>query len=281
LHVFVDGIARWPQAAPVRADGATAGPAPGDGGAAAPAASHDARPAPALLAPNERRRASDGVLAAIEVAAAALADAAWPEGADLASVFTSSDGDLATTDALCRTLAQNPLLLSPTRFHHSVHNAASGYWAIARRSRAASTALAAGPYSVAAGLLEAASLCAADGAPVLLVASDTPAVGPLASVNASRTLQAAALLLRPDGGRWPVVLSVQAGDAPLPEGNPVGAAWRLLDVLAGHAAASCHLPLGPGLRLVVAFEGAAASPAGDAAAMPAPTPSLPPESDPA
>ena len=99
-----------------------------------------ARPAPALLAANERRRAPDTVLVALEVASQALLhagfsaadssedsaeDSASPH--DLASVFVSSHGDLPITDALCTTLASNPRLLSPTRFHHSVHNAASGY----------------------------------------------------------------------------------------------------------------------------------------------------------
>jgi hypothetical protein len=57
---------------------------------------------------------------------------------------------------------QDPLALSPTRFHHSVHNAASGYWAMASHSMAASTALSAFQNSFAAGLLEAATQCAAD-----------------------------------------------------------------------------------------------------------------------
>ena len=58
------------------------------------------------------------------------------DAAALASVFTSAHGDLPIIDALCTTLAGDPLLLSPTRFHHSVHNAASGYWAIGSGSRA-------------------------------------------------------------------------------------------------------------------------------------------------
>jgi uncharacterized repeat protein (TIGR01451 family) len=59
------------------------------------------------------------------------------------SVFSSAHGDLAIVDALCRSLAQDPQLLSPMRFHNSVHNATSGYWAIGCRSREASTAVAA------------------------------------------------------------------------------------------------------------------------------------------
>ena len=106
-----------------------------------------------MLAANERRRAPVTVLLALEVASAAVA-ASGHAAATLASVFTSAHGDLPITDTLCRTLAEQPLALSPTRFHHSVHNAASGSWAMASGSHAASTALAAGGHSFAAGLLE-------------------------------------------------------------------------------------------------------------------------------
>lgn len=189
-----------------------------------------ARPAPALLAANERRRAPDTVLVALEVASQALLhagfsaadssedsaeDSASPH--DLASVFVSSHGDLPITDALCTTLASNPRLLSPTRFHHSVHNAASGYWAIGSGSRAPSTALSAHEHSFAIGWLEAASLCVAEQRPVLLVAYDTEACGGLASVNRSRGLLGVALLLAPAAGprtRWQVQAALCAGAAP-------------------------------------------------------------------
>jgi Beta-ketoacyl synthase, N-terminal domain len=146
------------------------------------------------MAANERRRASDSVLVALEVAAQAVA-ASGHAAKDLASVFTSAHGDLPITDALCKTLASDPTLLSPMRFHHSVHNAASGYWAISSGSTAASTALAGFKHSFANGLLEAASQCASDGAPRLLVGFDTEATGPLASVNRSRGLLGVALVL--------------------------------------------------------------------------------------
>ena len=86
---------------------------------------------------------------------------------------------------MCTTLATTPTAISPTRFHNSVHNAAAGYWTIGTGCRAASTALSAFDRSFAAGLLEAATQCAADGEAVLLVAFDVNAVGALASVTAS------------------------------------------------------------------------------------------------
>jgi len=188
---FIDGLALWSPSLPgwdVSAPALRGGPAP---------AAATGRPAPAVLAANERRRAPDSVLLALEVAAAALA-MSGRHAADVATVFASAHGDLPITDALCKTLAADPRLLSPTRFHHSVHNAASGYWAIGSGSTANSTALAAAQGSFATGLLEALTQCAADRCPVMLVAYDTEAIGPLRSVNSSRGLLAMALLLAPE-----------------------------------------------------------------------------------
>ena len=155
------------------------------------------RPSPALLAPAERRRAPDTVALALEVAAHAVADAGIAP-AGLLSVFTSAHGDLAITDAMCAALATQPLLVSPTKFLNSVHNAASGYWGIATGCGEASTAVSAAEFSFAAGLLEALSLCAAEAQPVLLVGYDVAARGALVSTNASRGLLAVALVLMPD-----------------------------------------------------------------------------------
>ena len=154
------------------------------------------RPAPRLLASAERRRAPDGVALALEVASEAVA-ASGHAATELASVFTSAHGDLAITDAMCSTLARTPMLVSPTRFHNSVHNAASGYWTMATGCMQASTAVSAFEHSFAAGLLEACAQCATDERAVLLVGCDVEACGPLARVNRSRGLLALALVLAP------------------------------------------------------------------------------------
>ncbi|MDP4302895.1 beta-ketoacyl synthase chain length factor [Leptothrix discophora] len=192
LTLYIDGIACWSPAWP---DWATAAAALRDevaGAAVAP----QKRPAATMLAANERRRAPDSVLLALEVAQAAVAAAGLADDPP-ASVFASTHGDLAIVDALCSTLAADPLLLSPTRFHHSVHNAASGYWAIASGCGRGSSAVAQQGCTFAAGLLEAAGLCAADDAPVLLVGLDTAAAGRLAEVHADHGLLAFALVLSP------------------------------------------------------------------------------------
>ena len=102
LTLFVDGIGFW---SPQIADWPAAQQALRGAAVAETAAT---RPAPALLAANERRRAPDSVLVAIEVASQAL-NASGHDAAQVATVFASAHGDLAITDALCRTLADNPL----------------------------------------------------------------------------------------------------------------------------------------------------------------------------
>lgn len=156
------------------------------------------RPAPTLLAPTERRRAPDSVAIALEVAAQACI-AAKRDPATLASVFASTHGDLAISDYLCSTLVETPTLISPVKFHNSVHNAAAGYWSIGVRSHAPYTAVSSFESSFATGLLEAVTQVACDGGPVLYVAFDIEAKGPLSTVIPSRGLLGTALVLAPCG----------------------------------------------------------------------------------
>jgi hypothetical protein len=155
------------------------------------------RPSPQVLAPAERRRAPDTVALALEVAAASMAGSGR-NAADVPCVFVSAHGDLSINDYMCSTLATDPTVLSPTRFHNSVHNAAVGYWTIGTGCMAASNSISAYENSFAAGLLEAAVQCAADQSPVLLVGYDTPTVGPLTSVTDSQGLLAVALVIAPE-----------------------------------------------------------------------------------
>ena len=155
------------------------------------------RPSPQVLAPAERRRAPDTVALALEVAAASMAGAGR-NAADVPCVFVSAHGDLSINDYMCSTLATDPTVLSPTRFHNSVHNAAVGYWTIGTGCMAASNSVSAYENSFAAGLLEAAVQCAADQSPVLLVGYDTPTVGALTSVTDSQGLLAVALVIAPE-----------------------------------------------------------------------------------
>jgi hypothetical protein len=247
--VFIEGAALWARQAP----GWDAWCAAVRGEPPVPAI----KPNPSRLSANERRRASDSVLLAIAVAEQAVSGSGR-EASQLASVFTSAHGDLAVTDALCTQLATAPLLLSPTRFHHSVHNAASGYWAIATACRAPSTALSAHTHSFAAGLLEALVHCACEGEPVLLVGHDTEALGLLATVNGSRGLLGVALVLSPEASasslatlQWQLEEGAGAVSTPPPrsaaaralQSNAMAAALPLFEALAQGASQALALPL--------------------------------------
>ena len=235
----------------------------GEGGPVEPPAK---RPAPEILAPAERRRAPDSVALALEVAAAAVRESGR-DATTLASIFTSAHGDLAVNDYMCSTLASQPTLISPTRFHNSVHNAAAGYWTIATGCMAASTALSAFDRSFAAGLLEAATQCVADDRPVLLVAFDVQATGALASVTDSEGLLAAALVLAPlastgvpaSNGFEATLVRGPATAAPLHSraaralaGNAMADVLPFLEALALAATAPLELPLSGSLALHLA-----------------------------
>lgn len=84
--------------------------------------------------------------------------AAADGGADLATVATvyaSAWGEIDTMVTLLAQIADGDVGLSPLRFKHSVHNAASGLVSIACGNRSFSTAIAAGDRTVEQGLLEA------------------------------------------------------------------------------------------------------------------------------
>jgi hypothetical protein len=250
--LFIESVAFW---APGLPDWDTARAAfRGESGLQEPPAP---RPASELLAPAERRRAPDTVALALEVASRAVQRAGL-QAQELPSVFVSAHGDLAITDYICHTLAEAPALLSPTKFHHSVHNAAAGYWSIATGCMQASTALTAFEHSFAAGLLEAAAQCAADGRAVLLVGYDIEACGALKSVTASRGLLATALVLAPrhsERSMGALDWSLQAGPAAPVElrsdaarclaHNAMADALPLLEALASCRPETLLMPLSP------------------------------------
>lgn len=191
LRVAIEGVALWASRLP----GWDLAQAVIRGEQAAPEAA-SARPSPTLLAPTERRRAPDTVAVALEVAARAC-EAAGRKPAELPSVFASTHGDTAISDYMCATLAGTPTLISPIKFHNSVHNAAAGYWSIGTGSLAPYTAISAYEYTFGAGLLEAATQAVCEHRPVLYVVFDIESKGALATMAASRGLFGAALVLAP------------------------------------------------------------------------------------
>lgn len=135
-------------------------------------------PLPTALPVTERRRAGRLIRLALAIGAEAVAHSGREAGS-LPSVFSSSGGDGEILHALCEALASPERLISPTRFHNSVHNAASGYWSIAQGCTQPSTALCAYDASFAAGLLEAIAQVDHSGQAVLLVAYDADYPPPL------------------------------------------------------------------------------------------------------
>jgi hypothetical protein len=154
-------------------------------------------PAPSLLPANERRRSGLAVRIAIAAGAAAL-EAGGRAAAQLSTVFASSSADGDTCHAICEQLAGSDRMISPTRFHNSVHNAPAGYWSIAARSMSPSTSLCAYDGSFAAGLLEACALARTSGEAVLLIAYDAPYPEPLRAARPGLDTFGTALLLAPD-----------------------------------------------------------------------------------
>jgi len=213
-------------------------------GAAAFEPSAVPRPAISLLPPAERRRCAPSVAWALAVAQEAVASAGLDAGA-LSVVFVSSDGDGDIVHRLCTALATPAAAVSPTDFHNSVHNAATGYWSIGAHSQAASTALCAYDGSFAAGLLEAACQIAIEKRPVLLMAVDLPYPPPLAPHRPVLHGLAVALVLEPGTG---LEISLE-GSEPTPppigvfQGNASAACLPLLAALARPGEALVRLPL--------------------------------------
>ena len=176
--------------------------------------------APALLPPNERRRAT----ASVKLAFRAAEDAVTAAGADaktLASVFSSSDADMTVLHRICSALAQTPRVISPTDFHNSVHNAASGYWSIGVGSMAPTTTVSAYDASFTAGLIEAVALARERDADVLLVVYDAIAPQPLAAKRPLAVTAGVAMVLAPAsvGAPGQLVLGIE-GTAVTPCANP-------------------------------------------------------------
>jgi hypothetical protein len=216
---------------------------------------------PALLPPNERRRASATVRQAFRAAEDALAGA---DASELASVFASSDGDLAVLHRICTALSATPRVISPTDFHNSVHNAASGYWSIAVQSRAPTTTLSAHDASFTAGLIEALALAAARDGDVLLVAYDAIAPQPLLAKRQLDVSAGVALLIgRSVAAGIPLArleVKLHGGEEsscanaalePLRSANPALRALPLLELLAAQRAGSVTLRGAGELRLTL------------------------------
>lgn len=211
---------------------------------------------PALLAPDVRRRTSEHIRFAVEVAA----DTTRTLGSarqDLATVFASCDADGQITHDILIEVAKPAPQVSPTRFHNSVNNAAAGYWCMAVGSQQPSTSIAAWDDVAAAGLLEGTAQLLLEHPRVLLVVHDLPMPEPLHSARPVTAAFGAGLLLaRARTSESIAALSldlVPSGNATsiLPDpaleklrlGNPSARSLPLLCALARGQATTIILPL--------------------------------------
>ena len=218
-------------------------------------------PAPEALPATERRRAGRCVKLALATGLEAVARAGADAGA-LAAIFASSSGDGENCHAICETLASEDRLISPTRFHNSVHNAPAGYWSIATGATASVDCLGAFDASFGAGLLEALTRLAVEpGAPVVLVAYDAPYPEPLNGARPIPDAFGVAFVLAAANGAGPTIAvdftrdpAQAAADAGLEELRrtiPAARAIPLLELLAREASGHATLAYLDGLNLRV------------------------------
>jgi hypothetical protein len=221
---------------------------------------------PTLLAPEVRRRTTEHIRIAIEVAAEATR-ALGEETKELPSVFASAESDGAITHDICSEVAREIPQVSPTKFHNSVTNAPAGYWCMAVGSQAPSTSIAGWDATFTVGLLEACAQLLTEAPRVLLVAHDTPMPEPLGSVRPIGAIFAVALVLaREPSARARAKLTLalateqtetalaDAGLERLRRGNPAARALPLLAALALGRDEKIALPYLPGQGLEVRLE---------------------------
>lgn len=181
-----------------------------------------------LLPPNERRRSSDCVRWAMQVAQEAIGRSGL-DPREVPTVFASSGGEMGVFDKLCRALCEPERMISPTLFHQSVHNTAAGYWGIATAGQQSSTALSCYDDSFAAGLLEAAMVVCVEQRPVLLVAYDLVVPAPLSQARPITEGFAVAFVLAPPSEGSPAVMLVRLDEAR--EDDTVGLEDPALDLV--------------------------------------------------
>ena len=153
-------------------------------------------PNPKIIPTRERRRAPALVRMAIEVATQACEHAnISPE--ETACVFGSSMGDSEITDYMCTSFSTDSQVVSPTKFHNSVHNAATGYWSIATGCRQSLNSMSAFDLTTSVALLEAMIFCNSEQRPILMVLFDIVPPDKIRHIMPITDSFAAALVLSP------------------------------------------------------------------------------------
>ena len=257
IGVYGPGLADWEAARAVFS------------GAAAYVHADNAAPPSGLLPAAERRRATPSTRIALTAAQQALTHAGL-DAKTVPAVFGSSSGNPDIIHDICEMLAAGDYQISPTKFHNSVHNAASGYYSIAVASHSAVTSLCAFDGTATAALLETAVQAIAAHSPVLMVCYDLPYPFPLSDARPTVDAWSLALVLAPPefgsaGARLTLTDGAasdtkNASDTVLAEpqlesirrGNPTARMLPLLAALAQPGSSEIVLRQGNGRVLLVA-----------------------------
>ena len=229
-------------------------------------------PKAAAIPARERRRAGLAINLCVEVVHQAC-DVAGIDKSSIPSVFASAMGDTAITDYMCRKLAGADKLLSPTKFHNSVHNAPACYWAISASNRAPNTFIGGFLESFGAGFLEACSQAVGLDGPALLVGYDMATAPPLDDVAAIAETLAVAFVITPARRARPLQeLSAMAADVRfvaepvrplrprtpslvrLATANPMGGALALIEQCVSGDKRRLRLPANPRAHIELRFE---------------------------
>jgi hypothetical protein len=206
-------------------------------------------PAAAVIPSALRRRVTTLALLAAEVAEQASVAAAT----DLATasfVLGSAYGEIGCAVEMMRCFGEREGMPSPMRFHNSVHNTPAAYLSIATGNCGFSTAVAAGPETTAAALVEAAALLADRGGDAIVVLLDEPVPDPFTrSPDVPIAAAALAVSAAPRAATLAHIEALRRGPAPAPSLagglalHPCAGAFALVDALSRRV--SGGVALGP------------------------------------
>jgi len=153
----------------------------------------------ALLVGPLRRRSTRFTRMAVDVLHQATTEARC-DVTTVPSVWATSNGEHTTAISILGMMRRSEGKLSPTHFHNSIHNTASGYASIATGNGAPSTTLSGGAELVASSFLEAICHLEASAGDVVVVLADEPLLPPFDRAGGTSPLALAfCLSSRPEG----------------------------------------------------------------------------------
>ena len=180
------------------------------------------KPAAEFLEGPLRRRATPLTRMAVDVFKQATNHANCDPG-KVPTVWATAHGEHSPAMKLLEMMKRGEGRVSPTRFHNSVHNTASGYASIATGNVAPSTTLTGGSELVAAALLEAWCLVESSGRDVALVVADEPLQPPFEREDTRTPLAIALVLSQQLEGALGVLTALRrATIAPVPDHEHFG-----------------------------------------------------------